>query len=154
MPKMSGSSADCVTQYDVPKMQRAAIQRRSIGDDLATVLVPGGTVVHVPTSRLDGPESVVRVGVRPEKIRLERDQGEVPSGWNAVSGTLRVSTFIGVSHQYTVDGPGGRTLTVYAQNLGGDDVPSSGEAVRLVWRPEHTFAVKPSEPLADWEEEQ
>ena len=58
------------------------------------------------------------------------------------------------SHQYTVDGPGGSTLTVYAQNLGGDDVPSAGEAVRLVWRPDHTFAVKPSEPLADWEEEQ
>ncbi len=31
--------------------------------------------------------------------------------------------------------------------------PQAGDRVRLVWRPEHTFVVAPSEPLADWEEE-
>ena len=114
----------------------------------------GSKTVRVLTARLDGQGPTVKVGVRPEKIKLEVDQGDPPSGWNCVSGTLRVSTFVGVSHQFTVDGPADTTLTVYAQNLGGDPVPQPGQRVRLVWRPEHTFVVKPSAPLADWEEEQ
>ena len=85
---------------------------------------------------------------------MQRDVGDASNGWNSVGGTLRVVTFVGVSHQYTIEGPAGKTLTAYAQNLGGDDPPGQGERVRLVWRPEYTFVVKPSEPLADWEEEQ
>jgi spermidine/putrescine transport system ATP-binding protein len=97
--------------------------------------------------------SRVKVGVRPEKIRLEAEEGDAGAGWNAVSGTLRIATYVGVSHQYTVEGPEGRTLTVYEQNLGGGTIPAPGQRVRLRWRPEHTFVVQPSEPLADWEEE-
>jgi hypothetical protein len=44
-------------------------------------------------------------------------------------------------------------MTAFEQNLGNDNPPRSGDRVRLVWRPEHTFVVAPSEPLADWEEE-
>ena len=123
-------------------------------DVAATVLVQGGSTLMLPITRLNGHGGgAVRVGVRPEKIRLELDEGEVPPGWNSVRGTLREATYVGVSHQYTVDGPGDRTLTVYAQNLGAGPAPQLGDRVRLVWRPEHTFAVRPSEPLADWEEE-
>ena len=122
--------------------------------DAATVRVQGGSTLKLPVTRLNGHGGgAVRVGVRPEKIRLELDEGEVPPGWNSVRGTLREATYVGVSHQYTVDGPGNRTLTVYAQNLGAVPSPQLGDRVRLVWRPEHTFAVRPSEPLADWEEE-
>jgi spermidine/putrescine transport system ATP-binding protein len=120
----------------------------------ATVALATGGSVAVPTERLNGQTGRVKVGVRPEKIRLEADTGEVAGGWNSVTGTLRVATFVGVSHQFTVDGPGDRTLTVYAQNLGAETIPAPGQAVRLLWRPEHTFVVKPSAPLADWEEEQ
>jgi spermidine/putrescine transport system ATP-binding protein len=122
--------------------------------DLATVLLSEGGTVAVPSDRIDGQGSQVKLGVRPEKIRVGSLEGEVPNGWNAVEGTLRVSTFIGVSHQFTVDGPEGRTLTVYAQNLGSEVVPAQGERIRLVWRPEHTFVVQASAPLAEWEEEQ
>jgi spermidine/putrescine transport system ATP-binding protein len=123
-------------------------------DVAATVLVQGGSTLMLPVTRLNGHGGgAVRVGVRPEKIRLELDEGEVPPGWNSIRGTLREATYVGVSHQYTVDGPGDRTLTVYAQNLGAGPAPQLGDRVRLVWRPEHTFAVRPSEPLADWEEE-
>jgi spermidine/putrescine transport system ATP-binding protein len=123
-------------------------------DGAATVALATGGSVAVPTARLNGQTGRVKVGVRPEKIRLEADTGEVVGGWNSVTGTLRVATFVGVSHQFTVDGPGDRTLTVYAQNLGAETIPAPGQAVRLLWRPEHTFVVKPSAPLADWEEEQ
>ncbi len=122
--------------------------------DRATVLVQGGSLVTLPVQRLNGHSGPMKVGVRPEKIRLELDEGEVPGGWNSVSGILREATYVGVSHQYTVEGPGDRTLTVYAQNLGAEPVPRLGQRVRLVWRPEHTFAVQPSASVADWEEEQ
>jgi spermidine/putrescine transport system ATP-binding protein len=128
-------------------------QITSRGSPWATVVVAGGSALWVSAERLNGQETVVKVGVRPEKIRLERDEGDGPAGWNSIAGTLRVATFVGVSHQYTVDGPGGAILTVYAQNLGGDGTPKEGEQVRLRWRPEHTFVVRRSTPLAEWEEE-
>lgn len=113
-----------------------------------------GSMIRVPVEKLDGMQGAVKAGVRPEKVRLEVGAGsEAPDGWNVVSGSLRETTFVGVSHQFTVDGPGNRTLTVYAQNLGAEQIPRLGEPVRLLWRPEHTFVVQPSEPLKEWEEE-
>ena len=122
--------------------------------DRTVISLEDGTAVAVPTARLDGAGPTVRVGVRPEKIRLERDQGEVPAGWNCVAGTLKIAAYIGVSYQYTVEGPGGTTLTVYEQNIGTDDAPRPGERARLVWRPEHTFVVRPSSEPTDQEEEE
>jgi spermidine/putrescine transport system ATP-binding protein len=119
----------------------------------ATFAVRGSAPVRVLAERLEGDDPHQKVGVRPEKIRLQSVELPAPDGWNSVEGMLRVTTFVGVSHQYTIDGPNETTLTVYSQNLGGEAVPQPGERVRLVWRTEHTFVVKPSAPLADWEEE-
>ena len=118
-----------------------------------TVLLSSGEVIAVPADRLDAPNQKVKVGVRPEKIRLEHDGAPPPGRWNSITGTLRVATYVGVHHQFTIDGPEDRTLTVYAQNLGADTIPAPGQRVRLLWRPEHTFVVRPSAPLAEWEEE-
>jgi spermidine/putrescine transport system ATP-binding protein len=121
--------------------------------ELTTVRIEDGTMVRLQTPSAVADDRGLRVGVRPEKIRLQPGAEPVPDGWNGVRGTARMSTFVGVSHQHSVEGPGGRPMTVYTQNLGGEWVPAAGEAVCLVWRPEHTFAVAPSEPLAAWEEE-
>jgi spermidine/putrescine transport system ATP-binding protein len=123
--------------------------------DHATVLLAAGRTVGLPASRIDAEVGdAVKVGVRPEKIVLKADEGTGPEGMNAVSGILRTATYIGVSYQYTVEGPGGSTLTVYAQNLGTDPVPNPGKQVRLEWHPEHTFAVKPADvPITAEEEE-
>jgi spermidine/putrescine transport system ATP-binding protein len=120
----------------------------------ASIRLKDGNAVAVPNALTSGQAgSKVLLGVRPEKIRLEPDGFEPGEGTNFVTGILRVSTYVGVSHQYTVDGPDGRTLTVYEQNVKGGSAVAPGERVRLVWQPEHTFVVEPSEPLADWEEE-
>ncbi len=120
--------------------------------DTARVRIEGGGEVRLPSSRLQRDDTTVRVGVRPEKLTLRADGQAPDDGWNSVTGTVRMSTFIGVSHQYTVDGPAGRVITVYAQNLGHEVAPRPGETVQVVWKPEHTFVVEPSEPLAAWEE--
>jgi spermidine/putrescine transport system ATP-binding protein len=116
----------------------------------STVLLAGGDEVQLPNERapFDMGESVL-VGVRPEKITIRSDgSGPDGSGWNAVSGLLRMATYIGVSHQYKVEGPGGHELTVWVQNLGAEAAPAPGERVTLSWRWEHTFAVLPQEGVS------
>jgi spermidine/putrescine transport system ATP-binding protein len=108
--------------------------------------------VTVPSERLRPGARAVKLGVRPEKIRLEPAEGDPRPDWNCVSGTVQMAAFVGVSHQYTVEGPGGRTLTVYAQNLESEATPRPGDPVRLVWKPQHTFVVRPSDAGAAEEE--
>lgn len=121
----------------------------------SSVLLAGGDVVHLPSDRAPFQPGVsVLVGVRPEKITIAAENAsELASGWNAVSGLLRMSTYIGVSHQYRVEGPGGHELTVWVQNLGTEPPPRPGERVRLSWQWEHTFAVLPQEDLSEEDEE-
>jgi spermidine/putrescine transport system ATP-binding protein len=126
----------------------------------STVLLAGGDVVRLPNDRAPFRvgESVL-VGVRPEKITIRSDGGKseggssADRGWNSVSGLLRMATYIGVSHQYKVEGPGGHELTVWVQNLGTEPAPAPGERVTLSWRWEHTFAVLPQEGITLEEEE-
>jgi spermidine/putrescine transport system ATP-binding protein len=121
--------------------------------ELAVVQLAGGSSIRVPADRLNGQPSSVKLGVRPEKITVATGAESPPGEWNSVTGTLRMATFIGVGHQYTVEGPEGKVLTVYSQNLGADPSIAPGDEIRLLWRAEHTFVVKASAPLAEWEEE-
>jgi spermidine/putrescine transport system ATP-binding protein len=129
----------------------------SVGDRLdgvVTVALEGGEEVAVPADAVSGRSGPVKVGVRPEKIRLQREKDETPEGWNSVIGTLRMSAFIGVSHQFEIDGPQGTGLTVFSQNVGTDDMPHPGERVRLLWRPEYTFVVEAEAEQGQQKEEE
>jgi spermidine/putrescine transport system ATP-binding protein len=129
------------------------VKDSSNGD--ATVLLSAGTTVSMPVDRIPPDAgSRVKVGVRPEKITIEREERSVPGTDNSITGVLRMSTYIGVSHQYKVEGPGGTTLTVYIQNLGAEEAPHPGERVVLSWKPEHTFAVVPQDDLSFEEEDE
>jgi spermidine/putrescine transport system ATP-binding protein len=86
--------------------------------------------------------SLVQIGVRPEKLRLAGMRGEVPPRTNTLDGRVTLVTYIGVSHQYAVELAGGGELIVYAQNAGGVAQPQAGDAVRVLWEPEHTFIVR------------
>ena len=124
------------------------------GNGLTTIRLPDGASVtaksdHVP-SDLSG---TVRAGVRPEKISIVPDDGNPPSDRNSITGVLRVSTYVGVNYMHKIEGPGGRELMVYVQNLGAaGSHPYAGQRVRLEWLPEHTFVVEPSEPMSEEEE--
>jgi spermidine/putrescine transport system ATP-binding protein len=122
----------------------------------SSVLLQGGDVVHMPSDRAPFQTGVdVLVGVRPEKITIALENGAEPvSDSNSVTGLLRMSTYIGVSHQFKVEGPGGHELTVWVQNLGSTPAPRPGERVRLSWQREHTFAVLPQEGVSIEEEEE
>jgi spermidine/putrescine transport system ATP-binding protein len=105
-----------------------------------------GTVVRAPAAATNDATSV-RVGVRPEKLRvLPRGAGSESGGGesNALEGTVLDASYIGVSTQYLVQTADGHKLTVYAQNLeigGAGEAIADGEAVRLAWKPQHTFVI-------------
>ncbi len=109
-----------------------------------TVRVAGGAVITLPTERLPRglSGSSVKVGVRPEKISLIASGVEVGRR-NSLRGRVLVSTFTGVGNQYIIELPDETRITVYAQNIGDDTAPRSGEEAILAWPVEHTFAVVP-----------
>ncbi len=115
--------------------------------EVAAVRLTGDEVVRVPAALLDG-RSTVAVGVRPEKIRL-LDEGDAPqAGDNALQGTIRDTSYVGVHTQFTVMTRSGAVVTVYQQNTGRavhGALHRPGEVVRLAWRPEHSFVVAPAE---------
>jgi spermidine/putrescine transport system ATP-binding protein len=126
---------------------------KDLHGDTATVQLAGGSSITVRAERLNGLGRKFKVGVRPEKLVVLRPREEVPEGWNCVNGQIRDAAYVGVSHQFTVEGASGRTLNVYEQNIAGQSVPRPGESVRLVWKPVHTFVVRPSAPAEGEKEE-
>ena len=104
-------------------------------------------MVRAPAEGVDG-ATEVRVGVRPEKLRVVavgEDAGvAVDSSLNSLAGTILDASYVGVSTQYLIDTGGGQRLTVYAQNLetsGSRAAIADGQRVRVTWRPEHTFVI-------------
>jgi spermidine/putrescine transport system ATP-binding protein len=116
------------------------------GDILSIVRLGDGTVLRVPSASVNG-SGRVRIGVRPEKLRVEavaEGSSADPNGFNSLDGTILDASYIGVSTQYLVETPTGQRLTVYAQNLetgGASEAHADGQRVRLTWRPEHTFVI-------------
>jgi spermidine/putrescine transport system ATP-binding protein len=115
-----------------------------------TVELTSGEKIRVVAGSVDDGQRRIRVGVRPEKIRLVREE-DGAGGDNTIRATVKDATFVGVSNVYTVDTGDGHTMTVYAQNLGTsvDRPPGPGEAVTLAWHPEHTFVVSAREESID-----
>jgi spermidine/putrescine transport system ATP-binding protein len=119
-----------------------------------TIELVSGERVRVPAGSVEGATQRVRLGVRPEKIRIAGGTaGPSTNGDNSIEGTVRDATFVGVSNVYTVATRDGHVVTVYAQNLGTstDRPPAPGETVTLSWHPEHTFVVSGREGGASGE---
>ena len=117
----------------------------SVSGTRTTVAIDGGGSVVVPSDRVPdlAGSNEVKVGVRPEKIGLQAVGSPLAAAHNAINGRVRVSTFTGVGNQYIVETIIGVNVTVYAQNIGHQFAPRSGDEVVLTWPEEHTFIVKP-----------
>ncbi|CAL9545133.1 ABC transporter ATP-binding protein [Streptomyces sp. enrichment culture] len=110
------------------------------------VVTAGGGPLRLPSDRCATPARAgerLLVGIRPEKITLAHadDADAVPSGRNRVTGRIADTSFIGVSTEYTVDGPAGSGLKVYVQNVERDGRLVPGAEVVLHWNPAHTFGL-------------
>jgi spermidine/putrescine transport system ATP-binding protein len=107
-----------------------------VGD--GSVRLTDGTIVQVPRDVLGGRTGTVRIGVRPEKLRI--GGGEA----NSLAGTVTESAYIGVSTQYILDTPAG-PVAVYVQNDRTGGQVATGERLTLSWSPDSTFVVDAEE---------
>lgn len=123
------------------------------GPDGTDVRLDHGDTVRLPPDAVGARARSVMVGVRPEKLVLADPDEAVPAGWASVDGDVSITAYVGVSHQYSVSGPGGLELTVYAQNLRGGTGPGRGDRVRLMWDLRHSFVLSEDAPEVQKEEE-
>ncbi|MEU3819003.1 ABC transporter ATP-binding protein [Streptomyces sp. NPDC030392] len=110
------------------------------------VVTAGDGPLRLPAERCATPARAgerLLVGIRPEKITLAHadDADAIPAGRNRVAGRIAATSFIGVSTEYTVDGPAGTGLKVYEQNIERDGRLVPGAEVVLHWNPAHTFGL-------------
>jgi len=125
-------------------------RRDGTADAYALVRLDDDTLVRVPRASVNGMDRL-RVGVRPEKIRLSDPAASTPAHHNRLAGTVRDASYMGVSTQYQVETAGGRRVTVYEQNVERatrSELWAPGEAVQLTWSPDHTFVIS-SAPAAE-----
>jgi len=120
------------------------------GERFADLRLSDGTMLRAPSATMNG-GGRVRIGVRPEKLRvvaLADGDGDAPAaGTNAIDGTVLDASYIGVSTQYIIEMKDGHRMTVYAQNIetsGASEVLGDGQRVRLSWKPQHTFVIGPA----------
>ncbi|MGI8613588.1 MAG: ABC transporter ATP-binding protein [Nocardioidaceae bacterium] len=117
-----------------------------VSGSVLEVDVQGATVL-VPTVRARVDSGAAWVGVRPEKVFIERAGAERDDGVNTLAkGTVSDVSFSGMSTQYLVRMPWGQELTVFEQNTGARRLLAVGAQVDLHWRPEHTFVLDADEP--------
>jgi spermidine/putrescine transport system ATP-binding protein len=113
---------------------------------MIAIKLTDGTVIRAPSPEGGSSLHEVRLGVRPEKLRVvpATDGAGMDASVNAMEGTVLDSSYIGVSTQYLVETRDGHRMTAYAQNLetaGAAEALADGEKVRLTWQPRHTFVV-------------
>jgi spermidine/putrescine transport system ATP-binding protein len=114
------------------------------------VRLADGSTLRVPADQANGAEAV-RVGVRPEKLRVVPAEGADTGSsaeLNSLGGTVLDASYIGVSTQYLIETGDGHRLVAYAQNLetsGASEALADGQQVRVSWKPQHTFVIEASE---------
>ncbi|WP_199178666.1 ABC transporter ATP-binding protein [Acidimangrovimonas sediminis] len=113
--------------------------------DYVAVKLDGGAVLQVPAAAAEGHGTRLRLGVRPEKISVLPVSEPAREGWNTLEGTVTLSVYTGIGHQYTIRDAAGHEFAAYVQNSEAARGPDRGEAVRIAWRPEHTFVVAPEQ---------
>jgi len=112
------------------------------GDYLSVVLTNGASI-RIPAA-LKGDTAQLRIGVRPEKIRLFAEGLAVPDQMNRLEGEVIDASYLGASTSYIIRSRGGERLTVFEQNLARTSHGSlhrPGQQVQVTWSPDHTFAV-------------
>jgi spermidine/putrescine transport system ATP-binding protein len=90
-----------------------------------------------------GQDAGVRIGVRPEKMRLV-PAGQAPPGNGAVlRGRVTDASFLGIVTEYVVRTDDGAELMVVAQNDGSAELQTlgPGREVDVFWNPSHSFVV-------------
>jgi spermidine/putrescine transport system ATP-binding protein len=108
-----------------------------------------GEGVRVRAEATDrSPGSPVTLALRPERVDLRREDGQLPEGCNTVTGTVERRTYAGTTTSYEV-AVAGEVLRVRLSNVGHHDDFAPGERVVVVWRPPAARVLEAEPELAD-----
>ena len=76
--------------------------------------------------------------IRPEKIRIAREDAPAPEGWTSTAGRVDSVVYLGAATRYAVALDGGGVLSVLHQNADDRDAGlAAGTRVRLSWLARH-----------------
>lgn len=112
------------------------------GEYVSATLTHGATI-RIPAA-LKGSAPTIRIGVRPEKIRLYALDASIPEQLNCLQGQVVDASYLGASTSYIILSKGGERVTVFEQNLARTSHGSlhrPGQQVQVTWSPDHTFGV-------------
>jgi spermidine/putrescine transport system ATP-binding protein len=113
-------------------------------DTYALARIGDASTVRVPKAYVNGQQSI-EVGVRPEKIRMHKEDDAPAADFNQLDGTVVDASYLGVSTSDVVEARSGARLTIYEQNVERTvhgSLHRPGETVHLSWSPDHTFVVR------------
>ena len=143
-----------VDLYEQPKTEFVAgflgvsnlLEGKVAGRDerFAEIELANGRRVRAPANGW-ATDAQVRVGVRPEKLRLQSAESQPTEATNVLEGSISDASYVGVSTQYVVRLDDGKSIVVYSQNLETSGVAeqlSAGQRVRVSWNPKHTFVIQ------------
>jgi spermidine/putrescine transport system ATP-binding protein len=112
-----------------------------VSGDVVTVAAHGQRLT-LDAKRCATTSGPVILGVRPEKVQIARTPEEVPAGFNSLTGgTVRDTSFIGVSTQYLVELASGEHMSVFEQNTG-CEIQRPGTEVIVYWDPGQGFGLE------------
>jgi spermidine/putrescine transport system ATP-binding protein len=87
---------------------------------IVTVDIAGIGLARGTAPAGSNPSGSVTLAVRPERLHLQTDlDGEIPAGWNRLSGTVTDVIYLGTHTQLVVSLPGEQSLIVHRQNQSG-----------------------------------
>jgi spermidine/putrescine transport system ATP-binding protein len=123
-------------------------------EDGGRVRLPDGSTASLPAEALSGAPRELRIGVRPEKMRLApADDPQENGDVNHLTGTISDVSYTGVSTQYIIETQAGDELVAIVQNAGrGARRLVAGQGVRASWDPQDTFVITDSGVVPSIEE--
>jgi spermidine/putrescine transport system ATP-binding protein len=112
-----------------------------VADGVAVMRLGEQDRIVVPVGSGTRPGSRLRVAVRPERVRIEPENGRAPEGGSRVAGTITELVYLGGLTHFHVDAGAAGNLVSHRMD---DQVASAlepGKRVVLTWPTEHAYVL-------------
>ncbi|GIH51897.1 ABC transporter ATP-binding protein [Microbispora rosea] len=114
---------------------------QQITGDTAVLALGASDRILVPADGALAAGASVDLTVRPEKIKIAKDQPE--GDLSVVRGTVSEVVYLGTYNSYVVRLGDGAEITVFEQNANDSTITAErGDAVWLSWQPWHSYALR------------
>ncbi|MEV1203952.1 ABC transporter ATP-binding protein [Microbispora rosea] len=114
---------------------------QQITGDTAVLALGASDRILVPADGALAAGAAVDLTVRPEKIKIAKDQPE--GDLSVVRGTVSEVVYLGTYNSYVVRLGDGAEITVFEQNANDSTITAErGDAVWLSWQPWHSYALR------------